>query len=449
MLAEMLGDVANAAWPPIHNARVASLAALIHQFDRTQWLAPDAIGAQQDRQLAIVSRHLAAYVPAYRERLRAAGLDKRALDRTALADLPPLGRRDIQALGDAFFSAELPPSHGPTAMAQTSGSTGEPVRVARTMVNQLLWNAGTVRYHLWHEPDFRVPLCAIRASTVPAQAFPAWGGVTGQLFPTGPFLRINNDLDVARQIERIVEFGPATLIVYPNNLAAILDALEREGIGLPTIGRIRTIGETLQPDLRARAEQQLAPVRDCYSSEEVGYIAIECPTGGLYHVMAETVIVEVVDDAGRPCPEGEIGHVLVTDLHNHASPLIRYAIGDMAEVGPPCPCGRGQPTLRRIVGRTRNMLLTPDGRCAWPLTGFHDFATIAPVIQYQLIQHRIDAIEVRLVVASPLDDEQETALAALIRRSLGYRFALSFAYFPDRIPRGPNGKFEEFVNLVG
>jgi len=449
MLSEMLGDVAGAVWPPLHSARVASAAALIHQLERTQWLAPDAIAALQDRQLDMVSRHLAAQVPAYRERLRAAGLEGRTLDRAALRDLPPLGRRDIQAQGDGFFAPELPAGHGPAGMVQTSGSTGEPVRVAKTMVNQLLWNATTIRYHLWQEPDFRIRLCAIRASTEPAQAFATWGGATGELFPTGAFLRLNNDLDVARQVERIAAFEPATLIVYPNNLAAILDLLERDTLSLPTIGSIRTIGETLTADLRARAEQQLAPVRDCYSSEEVGYIAIECPTGGLYHVMAESLIVEVVDEAGRPCPEGEIGRVLVSDLHNHASPLIRYAIGDMAEPGPPCPCGRGLPTLKRIVGRERNMLLTPDGRRAWPLTGFRDFQAIAPVIQYQLIQHRIDAIEVRLVVGSPLDAEQEAALAALIRRSLGYRYALSFAYFADRIPRQPNGKFEEFVNLVG
>jgi hypothetical protein len=95
------------------------------------------------------------------------------------------------------------------------------------------------------------------------------------------------------------------------------------------------------------------------------------------------------------------------------------------------------------------MLLTPDGRRAWPLTGFHGFAAIAPIIQYQLIQHRIDAVEVRLVVGAPLDAEQERKLAALITRALGYPFALTFTYFPDRIPRAANGKFEEFVNLVG
>ena len=53
-------------------------------------------------------------------------------------------------------------------------------------------------------------------------------------------------------------------------------------------------------------------------------------------------------------------------LHNFAMPLIRYAIGDLAEVGAACPCGRTLPVLRRVLGRTRDMLVLPSGekRCS-------------------------------------------------------------------------------------
>jgi phenylacetate-CoA ligase len=52
---------------------------------------------------------------------------------------------------------------------------------------------------------------------------------------------------------------------------------------------------------------------------------------------------------------------VVTPLHNFAMPLIRYAIGDYAEAGPPCACGRGLPVLARILGRARNLLTLPHG----------------------------------------------------------------------------------------
>ena len=39
--------------------------------------------------------------------------------------------------------------------------------------------------------------------------------------------------------------------------------------------------------------------------------------------------------------------MVITDLHNFATPLIRYELGDYAEVGTPCPTGRGLPVLNR------------------------------------------------------------------------------------------------------
>ena len=53
--------------------------------------------------------------------------------------------------------------------------------------------------------------------------------------------------------------------------------------------------------------------------------------------------------------------MVITDLHNFAMPLIRYEIGDYAEAGDLCPCGRGLPVITRIVGRVHNMLTLPSG----------------------------------------------------------------------------------------
>ena len=164
--------------------------------------------------------------------------------------------------------------------------------------------------------------------------------------------------------------------------------------------------------------------------------------------MAETLIVEVLREDGAPARVGEAGQVAITDLHNHATPLIRYLVGDHAEVGPPCPCGRGLPTLARILGRTRNMIVKPDGARHWPLTGYKQFREIAPVVQYQFVQTALDRVEVRLVAERPLTAEEETDLAEHIRWKLRHPFAVDFVYFPERLPLGPNGKFEEFLSLL-
>ena len=107
---------------------------------------------------------------------------------------------------------------------------------------------------------------------------------------------------------------------------------------------------------------------------------------------------------GRRAVRGRrTGRLVVTSLHNLATPLIRYEHRDHVEVGTPCSCGRGLPTIARILGRTRNMLTLPDGRQHWPLTGFMAFREIAPVRQYQFVQHTREEIEVRFVVDRPTD----------------------------------------------
>ena len=189
------------------------------------------------------------------------------------------------------------------------------------------------------------------------------------------------------------------------------------------------------------------PVVDTYSSQELGNIALQCPEHEHYHVQSESVLVEVLDERGKPCAPGETGRLVLTSLHNFALPLVRYEIGDYAEAGPACRCGRGLPTLARVLGRKRNMLTLPDGARRWPLTGFMAFRAIAPVRRYQFVQLDRGTIEARFVVDRPLRGEEEERLAEAIRGALGHPFDLQFTYL-DAFPPHPGGKFEDFVSRV-
>jgi phenylacetate-CoA ligase len=182
---------------------------------------------------------------------------------------------------------------------------------------------------------------------------------------------------------------------------------------------------------------------DIYSAQEVGIIAVQCPEHPTYHVQSESVLVEILDADGAPCRPGETGRIVVTDLMNFASPLIRYEIGDYAEVGEACPCGRGLPVLNRILGRSRNMLRLPSGDRLWPRYHVSRLTPIAPIRQVQLVQVSLQEIHVNLVVARPVTADEENALSESIGASLGHRFRLVFNYL-DEIPRSPNGKFEDF-----
>lgn len=442
----MRSNVGGIDWPPVAAGSAAVLAALVNQFEQTQWLAADALAARQHHQLVRVAEHCAKHSRQFRRRLADAKLKPEDLgEARGLAALPVLRRQDLQVPAAQLFSAEVPPDHLPIGDTNTSGSTGEPVKTRRTNVSNLFWMAMVIRDHVWHRRDFSRRLAAIRA-TVREERSNDWGPPANLLYRTGPSLSIPSTANIKRMLEMLADFRPDSLLIYPNILAEMVRHGEARGGAPPVIRHLRTTGETLSPELREAAAAHFnATVEDCYSSQELGYIALQCPDSGLYHVMAESVLVEVLDAGGRPCRPGEIGRIVVTDLHNFATPLIRYDIADYAEVGEPCRCGRGLPTLKRILGRERNLMLLPDGTRQWPRTGYRRFREFAPVRQFQFAQLDRDTIEVRLVSDTPVSQEQEEALRGHIVQSIGHPFDVRFVYFPDRLPKGTNGKFEDFL----
>lgn len=182
-----------------------------------------------------------------------------------------------------------------------------------------------------------------------------------------------------------------------------------------------------------------------YSTQENGYLALQCPVHEHYHVQSEAVLLEVLNEAGEPCRPGEVGQVVVTPLLNFAMPMIRYAVGDLAEVGPPCDCGRGLPVLKRILGRVRDMLVYPDGRKGWPLLGDMYYTQIPDIRQFQVVQHAVDDIEIRVVTDQPLTPAEESQLGEWLHSRCGHAFPTRVTYHAE-IPRGPSGKFHDFRN---
>lgn len=445
----MRSDVPGIAWPPLLDGTGALLAALLRQLDQTQWLAAETIADLQREQLGLLAAYLRDHSPFFAARLEAVGLDPAALAAPGgLARLPPLSRRALQQVDDLFSNA-VPAGHRPVKAHTTSGSTGEPVTVRRTAVGQLHWAAATVRDSLWHGRDPAGRLAVVRARVPRILRRDDWGPPMNRLFATGPSLTLPISLDAAEQFRLLADFAPTELLIYPTALAALIRHMEATGSRIESLRHLRTVGEMLSPERRALARDFLGldPV-SIYSSQEIGTMALQCPVSGAYHVIAESVIVEVVDDSGAPCRPGEIGRILVTDLQNFATPMIRYDIGDHAEVGGPCPCGRGLPVLTRILGRERNLIRMPDGTRHWPLTGYDHFREIAGVRQYQFIQLDRETVEVRLVTDAPLTPAQKAALRDHIQATLGHPFALRFVFFESRLPIPSSGKFEEFVCLI-
>ena len=439
-------------WPAIPAFVDAAVLALQYQLEQSQWWPPETLVEHQLRQLELLLVHTARTVPFYRGRLDAlAGLGRGELTMDAWRRLPVLRRTDIQEAGAALVSRRLPRDHGQSVEVSTSGSTGRPITVKGTAVTGLFFRALSLRYHLWHGRDFSGRTAKI-ARLSPSAAKDEAGHkratwVPG--YPSGPFVEFDVSRPVAEQLAWLEAENPAHLVTYPSNLLSLLRHCEKKEVRLPALRGVATLGEVLEPEVRAACERVWGvPVGDSYSAQEVGIIALQCPESPHYHVQSESVLAEILDGDGKPCAPGGTGRLVVTDLHNFAMPLIRYEIGDYAEAGEPCPCGRGLPVITRILGRTRNMLTLPSGEQIWPAFAKALREALPQLRQAQLVQRTLDEIEVRLVVARPLTPREEDRARRALGKALSDAFAYRFVYV-DEIPRSAAGKFEEVKSALG
>ncbi|MBX3665181.1 MAG: phenylacetate--CoA ligase family protein [Burkholderiales bacterium] len=435
---------AGVVWPAFADDASAQMLALQYQLEQSQWWPEERLRALQMAQFGQVFRHAVATVPYYGERF--APWSRGGMDWDRFHELPVSTRREIQLAGDAMHSTAVPQAHGPGVTTQSSGSTGSPLVTRGTAWTQLMWQALLLRDHLWHGRDLGGKLAAIRSKTEVAR-LDGWGPATAA-FTTGPSVMLNFAIDIDEQLRWLQAEEPDYLLTHGTNLHALAQRGIELDVRLPRLKQARTYSETLRPDTRdlVRAAWGVE-IADSYSSEELGYIALQCPLYGCYHVQAESLIVEVLDETGRPCAPGAIGQVVVSTLHNFAMPLLRYASGDYAEAGEPCACGRGLPVLKRIVGRQRNMLRRPDGTSHWPSFPMEAWRGAASVLQIQLVQDAIDHVEVRAVMSRDFAGDEHAHFVEALQGCLGYPFRITVKRVGE-IPRGAGLKYEDFVSLL-
>lgn len=419
---------------------------IITALDKSQWFNTGQLEQLQNKELKRLVLHHYNTSPYFKQRLDSQNLkpeDIATVDK--LGRLPPMTKRDIQQAGSDFLSQNIPPQHLPLIESKTSGRTGEPITLTKTRISQTVYWAMGLRDHDWHQRDFTLPLTSVRATNLKYQETESWGGVASMFFTTGPGQSIPLNWPIDQQIELLDKFQPQALLIHAGVLNAYCTYWDRHGYRLK-LKNIRNIGETVSDTLRDRVYSITGcHIEDLYSSSEIGCISIECPHSHQHHVMSEAVIVEILDDYNNPCPPGEIGRVVVTDLYNTASPMIRYDVGDLAEVGTACGCGRHLPTLKQIVGRRRGLFVRKDGSRFWPTAGQYAASKIMTIRQWQIIQHSLDDIEYKLVTDEALTDEQHDKLLDIFKETLGFDH-IRITEYRESLPT--DGKYEETICLI-
>lgn len=416
------------------------------ELERTQWLSRPELEAWQFEKVKDLIRHAYERVPFYRERYQREGFDPRDIKSWAdFQSLPFLTREDITGRLDDLVAR---PWRGPLQAEWTGGSTGHPLHFY-VEDDFWWWNAALeIRGRGWH---------GIREGEKIAWA---WGSPRDLPRPglkdrMKARLKRQRFLDADRLTvpgmevfaQTLLRWRPAMIRAYPSTLTLFARFLRDRGIVGIRPRLVETSAEKVsEPQRRLFEEVFGCPVADCYSGRELGTIAYTCDKGSLH--VCETRLLETIADEKTVQP-GVMGEIAITSLHQYAMPLIRYKNGDLGVYETAgCPCGRGLPALREVVGRINDMLVTDTG--AFVHTGFLDyrFSLRPDILRYQVYQPSVRRLEVRLVCRKSVSEAWREELRGELQARFGPTVEILIRVVDD-IPLTPAGKHRVVISDAG
>jgi phenylacetate-CoA ligase len=420
---------------------------------RTEWLPPTDLNRYQRELLERLVRHARERVPFYQDRLACLFAPDGTLDFSRWHEVPIVERIDVATHRAAMSTPDLPELYGPVRETRTTGTTGDRLYFSANELVIVAGNAATTRMARWFGLDTARALARItiypagRGPTYPDGAVHAgWSGANPEAVSYSLDLRTPVD----QQLQWLLRHKAPYLQTTPSNALALALAATPDQARELAFEFIFAVSETVTDDareiVRARLGARLAGI---YSCEEIGYIATECPAAPHYHVTAENALVEIVAADGGPAGPGELGRVVVTGLYNYAMPFIRYALGDVAAFGTaPCRCGRSLPVIAQIVGRTRNAFVFKDGKRVWPRAwDARAMLTFVPCSEFQMVQLDHEKIEFRYVPDRSGRAPDAAGLSAFAHEKMHPSVEIILVPL-ETIPRGPGGKFEQFLSYV-
>lgn len=245
------------------------------------------------------------------------------------------------------------------------------------------------------------------------------------------------------------QFQPEFLVGFPSSVYEICQIAKSKG--LKYTGKAKIFFPTAETVL-AEHRKVITEVLGCklvdqYASSEGAPFILECKAGSL-HIHPLTGIFEVVDDNLNPA---QSGHLLVTSFTTHGTPLIRYRIGDsitLADSTKECTCGSIFPLVERIEGRTNDYILSPTHGKVNLGNISNSTKDTKGIVCFQLIQDRINHIDINIMINSDFDKIQENNFLNALKERIGNEINLEIHYLSE-IKKEKSGKFRIVKNLIG
>ena len=394
--------------------------ALRRRLERSQWLAPEVIEAEQVSRLREFLLTIGRRVPYYTELFRRSGFDPAAMTSVRdLGALPLLTKDIIRARTDDLKAA----GHGPISRYNTGGSSGQPLVFYIGKDRKSHDVAAKWRATRWWGVDIGDPEAVIWGSPVELGTQDRLRGLRdglmrSTLLPAFEMSEAKLDGFVAALRRQ----RPRMLFGYPSALTHIAKHCERRGVVMDDFGiKVAFVtSERLYDDQRTTISRVFGcPVANGYGGRDAGFIAHECPAGGM-HISAEDIVLELIGADGLPVADGESGEVVVTHTATPGFPFVRYRTGDMAIADSRrCACGRGLPLLREIQGRTTDFVIAANGTVMHGLSLIYIIRDLPGVREFKITQNSRMLTTVEIVKESDFDLTCVESIKAGFRARLG------------------------------
>jgi len=414
----------------------------------TERLELDDLWEYQKTLLTPLLLHARKHSPYYKKRLDAV-FNGDKIDFDQWHEIPILTRAEAQKNETALAAGMVPPHLGSVSSDETSGSTGRPLRYLKNELMDVASLAMTDRLYHWWEFEGASPMANFvspRRKAAAREGTETFGWRSGFLEGRNFLLDTSGDTD--RHLDWLGNVEARYLVAYSSMVIPLAERARERGLNLD-FDRVITRGGVVTEEARLLCKEVFGgPLVDQYGADEIGQIACECPHCGTYHVSAEGVLVEILDEEGESVNPGETGKVVLTNFYNYAMPLIRYEIGDYATLSAEGhTCKTRLPSLSRIIGRYRNTFTLSDGRVLFPNMPMSGFRKYLGYSQIQIIQTEFDQLEVRYVADASGRAPDQDALQAWLREGLDLCFGVEVKKVTE-IPSSSDGKYEDFLSLV-
>jgi phenylacetate-CoA ligase len=282
-------------------------------------------------------------------------------------------------------------------VGRTSGTSGTPLQVFRSLESVLWENAIVERHFRWsgYRPGMRrAYLRGDLIVPIDRATPPYWflNRYNNQMIISSRHLREDCVEDI---IGMLMKFAPYMMEAYPSTAYELALLLEKRNAAL-RIPYIYTGSEPLYPHQRELITARLGTcIMDHYGMAERIAYATECEHGSL-HVNSDYSYVEIVDEDGQPT-QGE-GYVVGTTFHNGSMPLVRYRMSDRTRWRKTsCPCGRTYPVIDPVTGKYEDTLYGSQGQRISPSVVTFAFKSLRGIKYSQVAQTDAGTWEIRVV----------------------------------------------------